>query len=136
LISRAFQEKPVPTFSPRALGKDWIMLRPLCLLGVLSVAAALGAASAAEAQTSPSAHSRAAKAKAKPSGSGRQITVRKGESYLTLGGTAGPAVTSTNNYVLDTFSPPVPTQGTFTGMRGRERLDNRFDGPGIALFRF
>jgi len=113
------------------------MLRSLRLAGVLALAAALCAASAAEAQTSaPAQHSRAAKGKAKAAGSGRQITVRKGESYLTLGGTAAPAVTSTNNYVLDTFAAPDPIQGTFAGMRGRERLDNRFDGPGIPLFRF
>ena len=40
-----------------------------------------------------------------------------------------------NNYVLDTFAQPTPIQGTF--LQGRSPvLDNRFDGPGIPLFRF
>ncbi len=66
---------------------------------------------------------------------GRQITVHPRPSYLTLG--TGATVGQYNGYVLDTFSQPTPIEGTFTGMRGRERLaGNRFDGPGIPLFRF
>ena len=56
-------------------------------------------------------------------------------SYLTMGGVSGPAVTSPNNYVTDTFAAPSPIQNTF--MQGRTTvLDNRFDGPGVPLFRF
>ncbi len=52
-----------------------------------------------------------------------------------MGGVAGPAVTSPNNYVLDTFNPPTPIAGTM--MQGRTPvLDNRFDGPGVPLIRF
>jgi hypothetical protein len=66
---------------------------------------------------------------------GRQITVHARPSYLTLG--TGANVGEYNGYVVDTFNQPTPIDGTFTGMRGRERLDgNRFDGPGIPLFRF
>ena len=114
----------------------------LRLAGVVAIVAAFGAVSVAEAQTTPppgqQTRHRPAKAKTKTTADkGRQITVRKSESYLTLGGSAGPAVTSPNNYVLDTFSPPSPDVGTFGNWRGRETiLNNRFDGPGIPLFRF
>ena len=69
---------------------------------------------------------------------GRQITVRKGTpSWLTAGTGVDPGVRVGNGYVLDTFNQPVPTEGTFTGMRGQERLlGNRFDGPGVPLLRF
>jgi hypothetical protein len=111
------------------------MVHLLRLAGAVTLAAALGAASAAQAQTAASPHRHGKSASAQKN-SGRQITVRKGNnSYLTMGGAAGPAVTSPNNYVLDTFSPPTPIQNTF--MQGRTPvLDNRFDGPGIPLFRF
>ncbi len=56
-------------------------------------------------------------------------------SWLTLGGVASPSDTSTNNYVIDTFSQPSPIQGTF--LQGRMVVpDNRFDGPGVPLLRF
>lgn len=111
----------------------------LRLAGAVAIVAAFGAASVAEAQTTnqqaPPRH-RQAKNKT-TSDKGRQITVRKSNSYLTLGGAAGPAVTSPNNYVLDTFSAPSPDVGTFANWRGRETmLNNRYDGPGVPLFRF
>ncbi|MGA8711754.1 MAG: hypothetical protein WB647_01890, partial [Roseiarcus sp.] len=67
---------------------------------------------------------------------GRQITVHKATpSWLTLGGVASPSETSTNNYVLDTFAPPTPIQGTF--LQGRMIVpDNRFQGAGVPLLRF
>jgi len=106
------------------------MNHPLRLAGVLALLAAVAAAPA-DAQTNAQRHRQAKNT----ADSGRQITVRKGNSYLTLGGVAGPAVTSPNNYVLDTFNPPTPIAGTF--MHGRTpNLDNRFDGPGVPLFRF
>jgi hypothetical protein len=109
------------------------MIRSFRAAGVAAMLAALGATSAAEAQTQPPPnHHR--QSKAQPN-SGRQITVRKGNSYLTMGGEAGPAPTSPNNYVLDTFDPPSPIAGTM--MQGRTPvLNNRFDGPGVPLFRF
>ena len=108
------------------------MVRLFRVAGVAAIVAAVGAASVAQAQTTTQQRHRHAKTTAD---SGRQITVRKGNSYLTMGGVAGPAVTSPNNYVLDTFSPPTPIAGTM--MQGRTpMLDNRFDGPGVPLFRF
>ena len=65
---------------------------------------------------------------------GHQIVVHPRPSFLTAG--TGASVGSHNGYALDTFNQPSPTEGTFTGMRGRERLENRFDGPGVPLFRF
>ena len=73
----------------------------------------------------------------KPKPEGRQITVRKSTpSWLTLG-TQEP-VGYGNNYVTDTFDQPSPIANTNAGSRGRMGLadDNRFDGPGIPLFRF
>jgi hypothetical protein len=99
-----------------------------------AVLALLLAASSAVAQTAPGI---ARSPKAKPAAApGRQITVHKSTpSYLTLGPNAG--VGYANNYVTDTFAQSSPIEGTFAGMRGRERLDaNRFDGPGVPLFRF
>jgi hypothetical protein len=111
---------------------------------VQSISAALlafaFAAPPADAQTAqtPTVQARAkhhARNKAEPEG--RQITVHKATpSWLTLGGVASPAVTSSNNYVLDTFNPPSPIEGTFAGFRGRERLTDQYGVPGTALFRF
>ena len=42
-------------------------------------------------------------------------------SYLTLG-TQAPVGTVGNGYVYSTFNQPTPIEGTFMGMRGRERL--------------
>jgi hypothetical protein len=69
---------------------------------------------------------------------GRQITVRPRESYLTNG--TGASVGSLNAYALDTLKPPQrnSVQGTFVGMRGEDRLPNRFSVPGSdePLFTF
>jgi hypothetical protein len=65
--------------------------------------------------------------------SGRQITVHARPSYLTLG-TQAPVGTVGNGYVYSTFNQPSPIEGTFMGMRGRERLTD--PAPGLTLFRF
>ena len=65
--------------------------------------------------------------------SGRQITVHARPSYLTLG-TQAPVGTVGNGYVYSTFNQPTPIEGTFMGMRGRERLSD--PAPGLTLFRF
>ena len=43
-----------------------------------------------------------------------------------------------NGYVYDTFNQPTPIEGTFMGMRGRERLTDQFGNaaPGLTLFKF
>jgi hypothetical protein len=43
-----------------------------------------------------------------------------------------------NGYVYDTFAQPTPVEGTFMGMRGRERITDPLGnaGPGLTLFRF
>jgi hypothetical protein len=71
-----------------------------------------------------------------PEPAGRQITVHARPSYLTAG-TAVP-VGSYNGYVYDTFNQPTPIEGTFSGMRGRERLTDQFGNasPGLTLFKF
>jgi hypothetical protein len=74
---------------------------------------------------------RAAKRPAAPEG--RQITVHARPSYLTLG-TQAPVGTVGNGYVYSTFNQPTPLEGTFLGMRGRERLTE--PSPGLTLFQF
>ena len=76
-------------------------------------------------------------AKRPPTPAGRQITVHARPSYLTAG-TQVPVGSTGNGYVYDTFNQPSPIQGTFMGMRGQERLTDRFGnaGPGLTLFRF
>jgi hypothetical protein len=134
------------------------MVRFVRLLAAAGLAAAL--ASAADAQTGPleegpletgplqTGPSQTAPEKAKPqrtalqkrakhpAPAGRQITVHARPSYLTLGG--GASVGSHNGYVLDTFNQPTPIEGTFTGLRGRERIEDQFGNPapGLTLFRF
>ncbi len=73
----------------------------------------------------------------RPAPEGRQITVHARPSWLTAG-TQVPVGTVGNGYVYDTFNQPTPISGTFMGMRGQERLTDRFGntGPGLALFRF
>jgi hypothetical protein len=68
---------------------------------------------------------------------GRQITVHARPSYLTAG-TQVPVGTVGNGYVYDTFAQPTPVEGTFLGMRGRERITDQFGnaGPGLTLFKF
>lgn len=117
----------------------------------LLAAAALtgGLAAAANAQTTgpldPARPVRAAKPhqttlkkRAKrPAPAGRQVTVHARPSYLTAG-TQAPVGTVGNGYVYDTFAQPTPVEGTFMGMRGRERITDQFGNaaPGWALFKF
>ncbi len=112
------------------------MARSVHIFSAALVAVAF-AATAADAETTqtPTIHARA-KHHAKPKEpEGRQITVHKSTPSLTLGPDAG--VGAGNSYVTDTFNQPSPVEGTFSGFRGRERLDaNRFNGPVVPLFRF
>ena len=72
-----------------------------------------------------------------PAAAGRDITVHARPSYLSAG-TQVPVGTVGNGYVYDTFNQPTPIEGTFTGMRGRERLTDQFGGaaPGWTLSKF
>jgi len=136
------------------------MVRFVRLLSAAAFVAALASASAANAQTGPleegpletgplqagppqtTSHKAkprrtALQKRAKhPEPAGRQITVHARPSYLTAG-TAVP-VGSYNGYVYDTFNQPTPINGTFSGMRGRERLTDQFGNaaPGLTLFKF
>jgi hypothetical protein len=69
----------------------------------------------------------------RPAPTGRQITVHARPSWLTAG-TQAPVGTVGNGYVYSTFNQPTPIEGTFAGMRGRERLTEPT--PGLTLFRF
>jgi hypothetical protein len=73
----------------------------------------------------------------RPVPAGRQITVHARPSYLTAG-TQVPVGTVGNGYVYGTFNQPTPIEGTFMGMRGRERLTDPLGNaaPGFTLFRF
>ncbi len=73
----------------------------------------------------------------RPAPEGRQITVHARPSWLTAG-TQVPVGSVGNGYVYGTFNQPDPVQGTFMGMRGRERITDQFGnaGPGLTLFRF
>jgi hypothetical protein len=72
-----------------------------------------------------------------PAPAGRQITVHARPSYLTAG-TQVPVGTVGNGYVYDTFAQPTPVEGTFMGMRGRERITDPLGNaaPGWTLFKF
>jgi hypothetical protein len=132
------------------------MVRSIRLLAAAALAAGLAVASpAANAQTGPqdegavqttgplgapaqkskprqtALRKRAAKRETHPAG--RQITVHARPSYLTLG-TQAPVGSVGNGYVYSTFNQPTPIEGTFMGMRGRERLTE--PEPGLTLFRF
>jgi hypothetical protein len=74
---------------------------------------------------------------AKQAPAARQITVHARPSYLTLG-TQAPVGTVGNGYVYSTFNQPTPIEGTFMGMRGRERITDPLGNasPGLTLFRF
>jgi hypothetical protein len=126
------------------------MVRSIWLLAAIALVAGLAAATpAAYAQDEgavqttgplgappPKAKPRqtALRKRAKPSApAGRQITVHARPSYLTLG-TQAPVGTVGNGYVYSTFNQPTPIEGTFMGMRGRERLSD--PAPGLVLFRF
>ncbi len=137
------------------------MVRFVRLLAAAALAAGLASAPVANAQTGPleegpletgplqSAPSRTTSQKAKarqtalqkrakhPAPAGRQITVHPRPSYLTAG-TQVPVGTAGNGYVYDTFNQSTPIEGTFSGMRGRERLTDQFGNaaPGLTLFRF
>ena len=126
------------------------MVRFVRLLAAAALAAGL-AAPAAHAQTSgpleqaapmraAKPHETTLKKRAKrPAHVGRDVTVhaRPRPSYLTAG-TQVPVGTVGNGYVYDTFNQPTPIEGTFTGMRGRERLTDQFGNaaPGWVLFKF
>jgi hypothetical protein len=73
----------------------------------------------------------------RPAPEGRQITVHARPSWLTAG-TQVPVGSVGNGYVYDTFAQPTPVEGTFMGMRGRERITDPLGnaGPGLTLFRF
>ena len=132
------------------------MVRFARLLAAAAFAGGLAATSAANAQTGPleegpletgplqtvpqkaKPHRTALRKRAKhPAPAGRQITVHARPSYLTAG-TQVPVGTVGNGYVYDTFNQPTPIDGTFTGMRGRERLTDQFGAaaPGWVLFKF
>jgi hypothetical protein len=141
--------------------KEEIMVRFVRLLAAAVFAAALASASAASAQGVPlqegpmetgplqAGPSPAAPQKAKPrqtalkkrakhpEPAGRQITVHARPSYLTAG-TQVPVGSVGNGYVYDTFNQATPIEGTFSGMRGRERLTDQFGNaaPGLTLFKF
>ena len=136
------------------------MVRSIRLLAAVALASGLAAATpAAHAQTGPqdegavqttgplgatpqkakprqtALKKRAKQAKQAPAG--RQITVHARPSYLTLG-TQAPVGTVGNGYVYSTFNQPTPIEGTFMGMRGRERITDPLGNasPGLTLFRF
>ena len=132
------------------------MVRLVRLLAAAALAAALaGAPPAANAQTGPSElgpldtgplqttpkkgkprRTALQKRAKRPAPAGRQITVHARPSYLTAG-TQVPVGTVGNGYVYDTFNQPTPIEGTFSGMRGRERLTDQFGAaPGLTLFKF
>lgn len=107
------------------------MARSTIVVGTLTLAVALGLSYAANAETARGSAIRAAPA-------GRQIIIHPRQPYLTAG--TGAFVGEHNRYVWDTFRPAYrnTVQGTFVGMRGEDRLPNRFTVPGSdePLFTF
>jgi hypothetical protein len=99
--------------------------------GAVQTTGPLGAPPAKAKPRQTTLRKRAAKHAAAPAG--RQITVHARPSYLTLG-TQAPVGTVGNGYVYSTFNQPTPIEGTFMGMRGRERLSD--PAPGLTLFQF
>ena len=134
------------------------MVRFVRLVAAAALAGVAAAAPAANAQTGPQDEGAvqttgplgATPQKAKPrqtalkkraakssAPAGRQITVHARPSWLTLG-TQAPVGTVGNGYVYSTFNQPTPIEGTFMGMRGRERITDPLGNaaPGFTLFRF
>src|SRR5580693_5795748 len=133
------------------------MVRSIRLLAAALAAGLAAASPAANAQTGPleegavqttgplgsppqkaKPRQTALKKRAKPPApAGRQITVHARPSYLTAG-TQVPVGSTGNGYVYGTFNQPTPIEGTFTGLHGRERIEDQFGnpGPGLTLFRF
>jgi hypothetical protein len=129
------------------------MVRSIRLLAAALAAGLAAASPAANAQTGPlqegavqttgplgappqkaKPRQTALKKREKPSApAGRQITVHARPSWLTAG-TQVPVGSTGNGYVYGTFNQPMPIEGTFVGMRGRERLTE--PAPGLTLFRF
>jgi hypothetical protein len=98
-------------------------------LGAVTLGVVLGSSCVANAQTvqnAQTAHHRVRH----PVAAGHQIIVHPRESYLTAG--VGASFGSHNGYVLDTLNPLQrdTIQGTFVGLRGSDRLPNRFTVPG------
>jgi hypothetical protein len=98
------------------------------LLGAVTLGVVLGWSCAATAQTVQNAQ--AGHRPLRHPAAGHQIIVHPRQSYLTLG--TGASFGSHNGYVLDTFKPLQrdTVQGTFVGLRGTDRLPNRFTVPG------
>ena len=97
-------------------------------LGAVTLGVLLGSSSVANAQTVQNAQ--AAHHPVRHPAAAHQIIVHPRPSYLTAG--VGASFGSHNGYVLDTFKPPQrdTIQGTFVGLRGSDRLPNRFTVPG------
>jgi len=102
-------------------------------IGAAALAAVLAVGGARAETVQP--HSKHGKAGKHSTPIGRDVTVHnQTPSWLTL----GPDARSRpgNSYATETFDQPSPVQGTFTGMRGREQLIDRFGGGGATLFSF
>jgi hypothetical protein len=97
-------------------------------LGAVTLGVAVGSSCAATAQTVQNAQ--ASHHPMRHPAAGHQIIVHPRQPYLTLG--TGASFGSHNGYALDTLNPPQRNtiQGTFVGLRGTERLPNRFTVPG------
>lgn len=98
------------------------------LLGAVTLGVVLGSSCAANAQTVR--NTQAAHHPVRHPAAGHQIIVHPRQSYLTNG--TGASFGSHNGYVLDTLNPLQrdTVQGTFVGLRGSDRLPNRFTVPG------
>ena len=104
------------------------------ILGAAALALGLAAGGVANAQTPQQHHPKQKSAKLKAQG-GHDVTVHNATpSWLTLGPDANSRAAS--SYATDTFDQASPIQGTFTGMRGREQLIDRFGAGGATLFNF
>jgi hypothetical protein len=97
-------------------------------LGAVTLGALLGLSCGAHAQTVQNAQT--PHHPVRHPAAGHQIIVHPRQSYLTNG--TGASFGSHNGYVLDTLNPLQrdTIQGTFVGLRGTDRLPNRFTVPG------